>query len=86
MTLHEFAERNGGIRSVLDDMEHRIRTRDKVAGPEEWRKNLDIYYNDYYMVLGYLRAAYNYGKVSFEEELALEEELILMLTEKKGHR
>lgn len=84
MTLQEFVEQNNGIRHVFDDMEHRIRTKDKVAEPEEWRKNLDIYYNDYCIIYGYLMAACDYGHISFDERLALEEELILMLTGKEG--
>lgn len=80
MTLHEFVEQNSGIRNVFDDMKHRIRTKDKIVDLEEWHKNLESYYNDYYLISGYLMAAYDYKRICFEERLALEHELNLVVT------
>lgn len=85
MTLDEFVNQNNKYaRSILDDMRHRAKVRDEVKEPEQWRKNLERLYNNYYILLGYIRAAYEYKHISSEEIMLLERELITLLTGLEG--
>lgn len=85
MSLDEFVNQNNKYaRSVLDDMQHLAKVRDKVKEPEQWRKNLERLYNNYYILLGYIRAAHEYKHISFEESMSLERELITVLTGLEG--
>ncbi len=83
MTLREFVEQNGGfVRNVMDDMQHCSKTKNKINEPDKWHENLEVLYNDYYILLGYIKAACEYGHISHKESLSLEDELQLILTEK----
>lgn len=83
MKLREFVDRDGGfVKHVLEDMLHRSDTRDKIADPAQWHENLEILYNDYYSIFGYIEAAYHYNHISFDDEMSLEEELGSLLRKK----
>ena len=84
MTLYEFVKKSSYLNDTFEDMKYRIGEKDKIVELEKWRKNLDVIYKRYYIIMGYLKAAYDYGQISLEEDLALEDELDLVMLGKEG--
>lgn len=85
MSLQEFVGQNNNFaKDVFDDMQSIKKVSDKVKKPEQRRKDLDRLYNSYYILWGYIEAAYEYKHISFEERTSLEDELFIVLTGQEG--
>lgn len=76
MTLQEFADHNESfMKDRLNDMKQQAVMKKTIKDPEEWRRNLDRLYNSYYIIFGYIQAAYSYRHISWQEKTLLEDEL-----------
>lgn len=85
MSLQEFVGQNNKFaKDTFDDMQSIKKVWDEAKKPEQRRKYLDSLYNSYYILWGYIEAAYEYKHISFEERMSLEDELFIVLTGQEG--
>lgn len=81
MTLQEFADHNEGfIKNRLNNMKQQTIMKETIKDPEERKYNRDRLYSSYYIVFGYIQAAYSYGHISWQEKILLEDELDKIIT------
>ncbi|GEM_PF-3895673 len=57
---------------------------DEAKELEKRRSNMDRLYNSYYILWGYIEAAYEYKHIFFGERMSLEDELFIVLTGQEG--
>lgn len=85
MSLQEFVGQNNKFaKDTFDDMQSIKKVWDEAKKPEQRRKDLYSLYNSYYILWGYIEAAYEYKHISFEERMSLEDELFIVLTGQEG--
>lgn len=85
MSLREFVGQNNKFaKDTLDSMQRIKKASDEAKEPEQRRRDLDRLYNSYYILWGYIEAAYEYKHISFKERMSLEDELLIVLTGQEG--
>lgn len=76
MTLNEFADQHGSfLRDKLNEMRYCAEKSSHIKDVSEYKENLELLYNGYYIFFGYMMAACNYGHISDEEYMTLKDEL-----------
>lgn len=76
MTLKEFLERQGGyIKDKLDEMQYHAGICDNANDPGKVKDSNDKMLNCFYVLFGYLSAAYDFGHITHEEDEAFRNEL-----------